>query len=421
MKGTAVRAALALLIPVVACEPPDGPASQQRPASQVRDSAGVEIVESFRPAWDDNEGWHLSGRRVFQIQGGTEEGQLLDPASIDVDARGRVIIADGLEFGWDAIMVYDSVGQFLFKAGGPGEGPGEFGQLWWASTYRADSIVGFDMSGDELAVFTPEGKFGRQIRTPPFENPSPPTGTYAFTNGMDAAFGDGHFLAYPRGTLNIDGGPGPAWYEHTLMRLHPDGEAWDTLGTFPIASQYWNGEAQESLWFGPYAVKATDVDRLYYGRGDTFQVHRYGPNGQLDRIMRRYYELQPVTDESKELLKQWYLERIASSPEGSEAAVARVTAAIETGEFAENLPSYSHMILDDTGHLWVEEFRWFGVEQSPVDRPTQWSVFDSTGIWLGNVEVPPGLIVREVSENYVLGIVVDDMDVKKVNAYTLYR
>lgn len=397
----------------------DGPAS----AHTVRDSAGIEIVENHRPAWPEGEAWRLSGEPVYRILGadGGEENLLLDPASIDVDSRGRIIIADGNQVGWDAVLVYDSLGGFEFRAGGPGEGPGEFGQLWWASSYRGDSIVGFDMSGDEVAVFDPGGRFARQVRTPALQTPSPPQGTIGFTAGMDAAYGDGHFLAYPLGTFDVPDEPGPGWLRHRLLRLAPDGESWDTLGTFEIGQQHWDGSTQEQLWFGPYAVKAVGEDVLYFGRGDAFQIGRYDGAGRLTRIIRRTWEPRPVTDEWRSALRDWYLERMSSSPEASDEVLERVRQRFETGRFAEALPAYSHAFVDDLGYLWVEEFRWMGVERSPVPGPARWSVFDSAGVWQAVVETPPGFILREATRDRALGFVVDELDVKEVEVYEIER
>ncbi|MEJ2206763.1 MAG: 6-bladed beta-propeller [Gemmatimonadota bacterium] len=202
--------------------------ASEQPSVVERDSAGVRIVESHRPSWGGSEGWRIGADPLFVIRAsdGGSENRLLDPTSIDIDSRGRIIVGDGNQAGWHAVLVYDSVGHFLFQAGRPGEGPGEFGQLWWAGAYRGDSIVAFDMSGDRTTIFDPEGDFVRLVRMPTLQADAPPRGTYGYTAGMDAAFGDGSLLAYPFGHLNIEHGAGPAWYEHLLVRLSPDGESW---------------------------------------------------------------------------------------------------------------------------------------------------------------------------------------------------
>ena len=122
---------------------------------------------------------------------------------------------------------------------------------------------------------------------PALEAPRPEPGTYGYTAGVDAVFEDGSLLGYPGGWLNIESGPGPAWYEHLLLRFGPTAESWDTLGTFVISQQYWTGTRQEQLWFAPLAVSAVAGDELYFSRGDDFEILRYAPDGSVTQIIRR--------------------------------------------------------------------------------------------------------------------------------------
>jgi len=410
------------LVALAACTPASDAGG--RAGAEVRDSAGVQIVTSSVPAWSESERWTLGTDPLFVLHGsdGTPENRLLDPSSIDVDSRGRVIVADGLMAGWHAVLVYDSLGRFQFQAGGRGNGPGEFGQLWWASTYRGDSIVAFDMSGDKLSVFDSEGKFARQLRSPRVEGPIPARGTWGYTDGIDAAYGDGHFLAYPGGSLDISAGAGPAWYTHQLVRLAPDGERWDSLGTFEISQQYWDGQKQEQLWFGPWTVRAVDDSSLYFGRGDRFEISRHSPDGRVTRIIRWAATARPMTQEYRDRNRDWYLDMVRSSPEVNDQILERIANDLVTARHAEYLPAYSGLLVDGAGYLWVEEFRWTSnTDPFPVMGPTRWWVFRPDGSWAGSVEAPPGLIIRKVTMDRVFGFMVDDDGVKEVLAYRLDR
>ena len=413
-----------LLLSLAACGGDVGSAPEQRMGFVVRDSAGIRIVENHGRAWPESESWSVGAEPLFILHGsdGGPENRLLDPTSIDVDSRGRIIVGDGNQVGWDAVLVYDSLGRFQFQAGRDGQGPGEFSQLWWASSYRGDSLVAFDMSGDRLSVFSPEGVFARTIRVPALQVERGAPGTFGYTAGADAAYGDGYFLAYLRGTLDIESGPGPAWYRHLLLRLSPDGEAWDTLGTFEISQQYWSGTTQEQLWFAPIAVTAVGSDELYFGRGDSFEIGRYDSRGRLTRLIRRAHEPRPVTDELRGQLHDWYLDLTRSSREVNDQMLEQFTEQFESGRFAETLPPYSAILLDDEGYLWVEEFRWIlPAERSPTVSATQWSVFRPDGVWLGNVETPAGFILRKITAGRALGFVIDEFDVKEIHVHALDR
>ena len=52
-----------------------------------------EVTLMLNPAVTADEGWTFGDRRLFVLRGfdGGEENRLLDPTSIDVDSRGRII------------------------------------------------------------------------------------------------------------------------------------------------------------------------------------------------------------------------------------------------------------------------------------------------------------------------------------------
>ena len=58
---------------------------------------------------------------------------------------------------------------------------------------------------------------------------------------------------------------------------------------------------------------------------------------------------------------------------------------------------------------------------APTDEPRRWSVFDREGRWLGSVETPAGLSVREIGEDYLLGTWKDDVGVEHVRVHRLDR
>lgn len=418
------RIAMALVCSLASgCQADATPESDREVRNSIRDSAGVQIVDNRQPVWAESERWQIGAEPLFIIRGadGGPENRLLDPTSIDVDSRGRILIGDGDQAGWDAVLVYDSAGQFAFQAGREGEGPGEFGQLWWAAAYRGDSIVAFDMSGDKINVFDPDGDFARLVRVPVVDVPEPAPGTYRFTAGADAAYSDGHFLAYPSGYLDISGGTGPAWYAHLLLRLSPDGTTWDTLGSFEITQQYWTGTQQEPLWYAPMSVHAVGTNELFVGTGDSYEVRRFDQEGRLSRIIRRDYVPRLVTEELKGQLISWYLDLISSASTPHEGAVEQAREQFESARFAQDLPAYSAMLLDEEGFLWVEQFRWFGKERAPTTVAASWSIFDSEGVWLGDVSTPPGLILRAVTADRALGFMVNGLGVREVHVYPLDR
>ena len=87
----------------------------------------------------------------------------------------------------------------------------------------------------------------------------------------------------------------------------------------------------------------------------------------------------------------------------------------EAMTFPTRLPAHGRILVDATGHLWVQRYRASGAE------PDLWTVFDPDGRVLETVEVPDGLFLFEVGEDYVLGSTADELDIRYVVAYPLKR
>ncbi len=75
------------------------------------------------------------------------------------------------------------------------------------------------------------------------------------------------------------------------------------------------------------------------------------------------------------------------------------------------------MIADALDHLWVEEYEPPGEELSGV----VWCVFDPEGRVLGFVETPEGLQIYDIGEDYILGLVTDEMGVEFIEVWPLDR
>lgn len=73
------------------------------------------------------------------------------------------------------------------------------------------------------------------------------------------------------------------------------------------------------------------------------------------------------------------------------------------------------LLVDDRDYLWVEQFR------PPWEERPRWWVFNATGRWLGEVQVPLGLRILEIGSDYVLGHRRDENGVEYVSLYTLTR
>ena len=117
--------------------------------SLVRDSAGIEIVESTSPEW--------SAPRSVEVEpvlriGREEEG----PYQFAVVGRalflqdGGIAIAEGRA---QEVRIFGAEGSHEQTLGRRGEGPGEFTGLSWVLEHSDDSIAAYDWSLRRTTVF----------------------------------------------------------------------------------------------------------------------------------------------------------------------------------------------------------------------------------------------------------------------------
>ncbi|HSG07339.1 MAG TPA: 6-bladed beta-propeller, partial [Longimicrobiales bacterium] len=156
-------AAWALVVPLAsAC----AGAEASGPAVVVRDSAGVTVVESRRPAWGAGEAWLLSPRPLLVLGGQEEAGHdLYRVRGALWLGDGRIVVADA---GSAELRFFDTAGRLVRVAGGRGGGPGEYRFLSFMARLRGDSLLVWDSRARRVTVTDLEGV---PVRTATLANP----------------------------------------------------------------------------------------------------------------------------------------------------------------------------------------------------------------------------------------------------------
>ena len=93
-----------------------------------------------------------------------------------------------------------------------------------------------------------------------------------------------------------------------------------------------------------------------------------------------------------------------------------VRRAIEESPFPDTMPAYSDVHMDEQGHLWVSEYLAPGEE-----GPANWFIFASSGQFLGTLELPRGLTIYQVGNDFILGVSQNGFGVEEVHLYDLER
>ena len=151
---------------------------------------------------------------------------------------------------------------------------------------------------------------------------------------------------------------------------------------------------------------------MWYGPGDVFEMREFGFDGRLLRIVRLDRPARAVTETDIAAHQQQLTESLAGDPR---AELLR-TRMIDGAVYAPYFPAHYELMMDDAGHLWVQDYQPFDAGLARV-----WSVFDPRGRYLGDVEVPAGLYVHHIGADYVIGEWTDDLDVEFIRAYEIQK
>lgn len=379
--------------------------------AEVRDSAGIRIVTSSAPALAPERLWRVHPEPVLDFG---PEHDLHRTGSILRLRDGRIAVA---HTGQNEIIIFDKRGELVTRFGRAGGGPGEFREISRLFTIGGgDSLLVFDFPQFRASIFDTDGRLARSF--------TPPTLGAELPSMVTGVFDDGSLLL---ATLTP-----PSGEERGLMR-HPR-ELWRSTadGGSPVRLARLPGQEmflQDSPWgppdlrrpyFGRTAVYATGRDRVYWAATEEFAIHVHGLDGTRLATLRRRGEPPAVT---RALVDRLIDEQLSG--------VADENARREARRMLENLPEPDHapalgwpsyatglgpdLLVDDEGNLWVAEFH------MPGEGRNARAVFDTAGVWLGTVELPPRFAPTHIGADFVLGRWRDEFDVEHIRLHTLIK
>ena len=140
-----------------------------------------------------------------------------------------------------------------------------------------------------------------------------------------------------------------------------------------------------------------------------YELKAFTRDGVLARIVRRDHE--PRAPGEAEIAAEIETRPLIALP-GSEPTRRPYRASA-----AEYYPAFASVMSDAVDHLWVREYELPGEE-----RPgSLWTVFDAEGRMLGFVEMPAGLVIYEIGEDFILGKLRDELGIEYVQVWPLER
>jgi len=391
-------AAALLLTLIIACGGNDGGTPE---TYTVRDSSGVQIVESLSPTWAEEAFW-IDPEPLLRI-GREEEG----PYQFGFLADG-LILSDGSiaipEFRAQEIRVFDANGEHRRTFGGRGEGPGEFQNLSGVFEFPGDSLAGYDGRLLRVTIFSRSSDDFRTVQN-----------EVAGNNSVFGRLTAGPFLLYNLGRgFRPDLPPGLQWTLTDIWAMDPDDGSFQVIARLPSREQFIEPDGNTRSIIPPrWSVQAASGEGFYWATSDRYEIGFYDGDGNLQRLQRRPIQPTAVEQSMVDDYVEANLQRVRSR-EG-EAAVPRYRQSYEEGHFGEHVPFFGTAFVDGDRRLWVSSPIW----PSLRGPPRHWSIFSQDGVWLGDLEAPEGVRILHSRGDVVLGIWQDELDVPYVQLHRL--
>ena len=363
--------------------------------SEITDSAGIRIVENAAPAAASRLEWRIGPEPTVSI--GAREGEepyllyLVRDAMMLPD--GRIIVANG---GSGELRMFDALGTHLATWGGEGEGPGEFDNLSQIEPWPGDSIAAWFAPQMGISVFDAEGNYARTftLATAP--------GTPPWVQFWPFASSDGSILSVKTA-------------DTVVVQLHDgEGTVRSSLGVHDGSDQDVVNEGTDreiviGTIFGGTPVWEPWGDLVVITTTSRYELKAFTRDGVPARIVRRGHE--PRAPGEAEIEAE-----IRTRPMIAQVG-AEPTRRPYHSSVAEHYPAFASVMSDALDHLWVREYEVPGEE-----RPgSLWTVFDAEGRVQGLVEMPAGLVIYEIGEDYILGKLRDELDIEYVQVWPLER
>jgi hypothetical protein len=394
--------AAATLLVLAACGAE--PAAHEPPPFTVRDSAGVEFVESVRPRWRDGEEWRVAARPRLSIgvADGAQEYVFDRVAGAVRLSDGRIVIGDGTT---SELRLYDVDGRFVRRFGRRGQGPGEFRRLAHVRRMPGDTIAGWDSGLGTFAYFDTTGAVLRTGRV----DAARVMATIGLTRATErlTPLPDGSFVldVQQRGNPPERGVPPGVVFRSPVgfYRFHPDGTRVDSLGWRDggIAQMYMKVGGRDvyatvPVWSVAVVAAGGSPMRIVAGSGDPYRIDEFDADGRLRRVLINLMPPVPIPDSVIEQASALYENR----PEHRrvQAAMPRQT----------HYPAYRDLAIDSDGYVWVPRFG------------AGTHVYDFDGSLLGSVDGVRGRIL-DIGRDYILVLTFDEHRVERVALHDLAR
>jgi hypothetical protein len=300
---------------------------------------GVEVVFNRAAPFRSGQDGPFSLEEVMRIDSETET-RIPDIFGFEVDAAGEVFVLRQYIGEGDFVFKFDAGGRFLKSLGRKGQGPGELERPHHIALGRDDRLLILDLGRGLVTEFDKDGTF---IGTHPREQ-----------------------------AIRAGAGPGDTWITQAVdLKIEMDKRqmTWSARlldSTFKEIRELNSLKVQMSRsdfrFPEPLLCWSASSDRAFVAdEGHGYEIRIFGPDGTLQRMIRKESAPVPISDEFK-------AKALKPLPEPMRKTV----------QFPEFHTPYQSLAASDDGRLLVMTFE-------PGDRPGEFlfDVFDKDGTLIG--------------------------------------
>lgn len=384
-----VSSLLAALL--AACEPPVTVSAR----TERVDSAGVEIVLSSEPRETP---LRVDSVPDLRIGGPAATGpeQFGSVQGIVVASDGSIWVADRQSAD---VRVFEHDGSHRTTIGRRGDGPGEF-QVIRLLGEAGDSIAVVDDRGGRLSWFDRSGALLSDTRI------ASPEGTSALVYGIrpDGGLAGVRQQILPPGSVE----PGEVVGGAVEFVVWPHPEATPRVfAAAPTTTWLFTGTASVPIPFTTTASLA--VGSMLVAAGGTVPEVRFHTEAGLERIARTDRPARAVDTEMRSDYATFVRDVYPETRQRD------FLDALEHPAVPDTVPAYTRLLIDSEGLVWAQRFR--------ADPRTHgdWDVYGVDGALVGVVPNPSGLWVHAITEDSMVGVWLDGLNVSYLQRHPLTR
>jgi hypothetical protein len=338
--------------------------------------------------------------------------------------------------GTDGLLVADDQASVLRRfqldggaqlLAGQGDGPGEIRVVTQLSSAKDDSVYAFDVRQNRFTIFGPSGRLATTLPVEPeFAGPGSRV-QRAWRMGTE------HVLLHGYALGSGEAGGRPAELPVRIQRdgllqvASPSGAVQSRLVRFPGESTVYYESGNSGSPFWTRSIVATNGEWIAHGTGMAYELVVRDGGLNTTMVIRwggRQETLTPaVLRAAREPMGESLVELRAVAPEAADRVVE---ALFEPRMLPDMLPAIGSVLLDDTGRIWVSDFRLsldlrhaMGGSYDGWSQEDAWHVLSADGVPVARVRLPDDTKLVAVRGDRVAVVTRDASDVERVEVLAL--